>query len=75
MWVQLIVMVVAMLLSYALRPTQPPPAAKTLADVSVPTIEQGTPVAVVFGDVWVDQWFVLWYGDLRVAPIYASGKK
>lgn len=75
MWIQLAVLVVAAILSYALTPkpqTQPP---DTLSDVSVPTIEIGKPVSVAFGDVWIDDSNVLWYGDLSSQPIQASGGK
>jgi hypothetical protein len=75
MWVQLAVLVVAAILSYALTPkpqTQPP---DTLSDVSVPTIEIGKPVSVAFGDVWIDDSNVLWYGDLSSQPIQSSGGK
>ena len=75
MWVQIVVMVVAMIVAYATRPHPQKPPAATLSDVSVPTIDQGTPIAVVFGDVWVDSWCVLWYGDMRVTPIQSGGKK
>lgn len=71
----LIIMIVASLLAQALRPKPKPPPAATLADVNIPTIEQGTPVPVPFGDVWCDNWFVLWYGDLGNVPIKAKGKK
>lgn len=75
MWVQLIILVVAAILSYALTPkpqTQPP---DTLSDVSVPTIELGKPVSVAFGEVWVDDSNVLWFGDLSSYPIMSSGGK
>ena len=41
----------------------------------MPTVDQGTPVPVVFGEVWIENWMVLWYGDLRVTPIKSGGKK
>ncbi len=75
MWVELAVMIVSMILSYALRPKPKAPPAQQLKDVHLPTIEQGTPVPVVFGNVWIDQWFVMWYGDMRVTPIKSSGGK
>lgn len=75
MWVQLVIMIVAMILSAAMRPKNQTPPPASLSDVSVPTIQQGTPVAVAFGDVWIDQPFVLWYGDLRSQAITAGGKK
>ena len=75
MWIQLAVMVVSMILSYALRPKPQAPAAATLKDVQIPTIQIGTAMPVVFGDVWVDNWMVLWYGDLSTQPIKSGGKK
>lgn len=75
MYVQLIILVVALILSYALRPRPQNPPAATLDDVSIPTIEIGKPVAVVFGEVWVDDSNVIWYGDLTNSPIYAPGDK
>lgn len=75
MYVQLIILVIAAILSYALRPKPQTPPAATLDDVSIPTIEIGKPVAVVFGECWVDDSNVIWYGDLQNSPIYASGGK
>jgi len=71
----IIVTILAALLSYALRPRPPTPQPVTLNNVGVPTIAQGTPVPVIFGDCWVSQWAVLWYGDLSTTPIKASGGK
>lgn len=75
MWVQLVIMIVAYILSQALRPKPQTPAPANLSDLRIPTIQQGTPVAVAFGDVWIDQPFVLWYGDLRSQAITEGGKK
>jgi hypothetical protein len=69
----LVVLVVAAVISYALAPkppTQPPPA---LEDFTVPTAEEGRPVPVVFGEVWITGSNVLWYGDLSTTPIRRSG--
>lgn len=53
----------------------PPPAPDpaTLKDFNFPRIEEGTPQAVVFGDVWLESWQVLWYGNLSTSPIAAPG--
>jgi hypothetical protein len=50
---------------------KPPENAKpaSLAEFTFPQIEETTPQAVVFGDVWTDGWLVIWYGDLRDEPI------
>jgi hypothetical protein len=75
MYVQLIIMVVAAILAYALTPKPQAPPAATLNDVNIPTVEIGEPVIVIFGEVWIDDSHVLWYGDLLNTPIYASGGK
>jgi hypothetical protein len=53
------------------RPPAPPRS--TLEDFDVPQIEEGTPHAVVFGDVWLEGWQVLWYGNYRTTKITAEG--
>jgi hypothetical protein len=52
-----------------------PPRATTLDDFEVPQIEEGTPQAVVFGDVWLEGWQVVWYGNYRTTKIKSKGKK
>jgi hypothetical protein len=73
MWPQLVFMIVAAILAYALTPKPKTPAPDTLSDVSVPTIEIGKPVGVAFGEVWIDDSNILWYGDLSSWPIYPTG--
>lgn len=68
-WDLLIYAVVMMVISYAItalmmpKPVEPKPA--SLEDFQVPQADERTPQAVVFGDVWVPDWMVLWYGDFR----------
>ena len=53
-------------------------APATLKEFDFPQIEEGTAQTVVFGDVWLSGWQVLWYGDLRSEGIpaeKAGGKK
>ena len=75
MWIQLAIFIISAVLSMALRPKIKPPPAATMQDINLPTIKAGTPVPVVFGDVWIDQWFVLDYGDLRNSPIKEKSSK
>lgn len=75
MWIQLVIFIVSALIQLATRPKVKPPAAATLNDVNIPTIAQGTPVPVVFGEVWADNWMVLWYGDMHNQPIKQKGGK
>lgn len=47
----------------------------SLSDFDIPQVEEGTPHAVVFGDVWLEGWQVLWYGNYRTTKIKSKGKK
>ena len=75
MWVQLAILVVAAILTYALTPKPQTPPPDQLSDVSVPTIEIGKPVSVAFGEVWVDDSNILWYGDLSSQAFSPPGGK
>lgn len=55
------------------KPQKPKPAA--LEDFDFPQIEEGTPQSVIFGDVWVKDWQVLWYGNLRTSEIKSKSAK
>jgi len=72
---------IAMLVaSYAITAltTRSPPDSKpaALTDFDFPQIEEGTPQMVVFGDCWVEDWMVLWYGNYSVEALRGkSGKK
>lgn len=49
--------------------------AAALEDFDIPQVDEGTPHAVVFGDVWLEGWQVLWYGNYRTTKIKSKGKK
>jgi uncharacterized membrane protein len=74
-WVQLVIMIVSALISYALAPKPPQPKPASLTDFDAPTAEEGRPIPVVFGTVWIKGPNVLWYGDLRSVPIRKKGGK
>jgi hypothetical protein len=75
MWVQLAIMVISALIQYAMSTKPKPPTALTLGEVSIPTVEQGTPIGVNWGDVWCDNPMICWYGDLDTREIKSSGGK
>ena len=75
MWVQLVVMVAMMVISYALRPKPAVPRPAALEDFNVPTSEDGRECSMIFGTVWIDDPNVLYYGDLRTTPIKVKGGK
>lgn len=56
------------------KPEKPKPAA--LEEFEFPQVDEGTPQSVIFGDVWIPDWMVLWYGNMRSSSVKAkSGKK
>ena len=68
-----------MIASYAInallqpKPEQPKPASQEEFDF--PQIDEGTAQTVVFGDVWIEDWNVLWYGNMRNSAIKSKGGK
>lgn len=69
---------IAMVASYVIQAITmkvPNQQAASLEDFDIPQIDEGTPHAVVFGDVWLEGWFVLWYGNYRTTKIKSKGKK
>ena len=54
-------------------PGQKDPSPALLQDFSIPQIAEGSPQIVVFGDVWLTQWQVLWYGNLKSEAISGGG--
>lgn len=75
MWVNLIIAVVMLVVSYAIRPKTPSPTPAGIDSADIPTAEEGTPIPVVFGRVLVTGPNVTWYGALEAEPIYGSGGK
>lgn len=70
-----IMLIIALVVSYALRPKPPEPKPASLADFDVPTADEGRPIPVVFGTVTVTGPNVVWYGDLGTKAIKKSGGK
>ena len=72
-WVaQLIILVVSAILSYALRPKVEAPKPVT---GDAPTVEDGQAAIEVFGEVWVDDEFILAHKVVGTDKIKAGGKK
>lgn len=68
-----------MIASYAIQALLTPkpvkPKAAALEDFDFPQVEEGTPQSIVFGDVWISDWHVLWYGNLRTTAVRSKGGK
>lgn len=72
MWVQIAIMIISALLSAALAPKAQAPEAQ---QADLPVADDGKPVIVIFGDVWIDDSSILWFGDQDQIPIKSKGKK
>ena len=77
--IQIVISLVLMAASYAItsmnarkQATKKPSA---MEEFDFPQLDEGTPQAVVFGDVRTEDWMVLWYGDYKVTPIRSKGGK
>jgi hypothetical protein len=67
-----LLLVAAIAITLMLTPTNKQKPA-LLSEFNLPVPDEGTPQIVIFGDVWLDDWFVVWYGNLRSQAI-SSGK-
>ena len=73
--IQIAIMIVSAIISAALAPKPKPPKPASITDFDLPTAQEGREIPVVFGEVWITGPNVLWYGDLRSAPIKAKSSK
>lgn len=73
--VQLVIVIVAAVVAYAMAPKPPIPKPAALEDFDVPTAEEGRPIAKVFGECWITSPNNLWYGDLSTEAIKKKGGK
>lgn len=69
---QLAAMVVSALISYALRPKQKDPEP---AKANIPVAEDGKGIERIYGEVWIDDPYVLGFKQLGQKPIKAKGGK
>lgn len=74
MWNYFIIWLVTSVISYVLAPKPQQEKPKGLADIKVPTAEEGTEIPVIFGTIEAAP-FVAWYGDFKTEAIEAGGKK
>jgi hypothetical protein len=76
MWPQVVLWVVSLVISYALRPKPPAgPGPAGLEDIKAPTAEDGREIPVLFGTRDIKGANVVWYGDLKTVAIKEKGGK
>lgn len=68
-------LVASYVITAAIMPKPEKPKAASLEEFNFPQIDEGTPQSVVFGDVWISDWNVLWYGNMRTSEIKSKGGK
>lgn len=73
-WEYLVVLVVSALVSYALAP-KPQNQTPTAGQLDIPTPKPGTPLRVVWGEVWIDDAGISYYGNGSAIPIKKEGGK
>lgn len=68
-------LVASYFIAASIAPTNETPKPASLEDFDFPQIDEGTPQAVVFGDVICDGWQVLWFGNMRTSAIKSKSGK
>ena len=75
LWVQLAIMVISALISYALAPKPPKPKPAALEEFDIPQSKEGQPFCWIFGECYVPDATVAYWGNLNSSPIKAKGGK
>lgn len=71
-----IVLLIASFVIQALtQPKTPKPKPNAITDFQFPQSAEGRPMCVVFGDCWVPDQQILWYGNFRNSEIKSSPAK
>lgn len=74
MFIQIALFIASLIISAALQPKSPKPKAAAFEEFDFPTVDDGTPITVVFGDVWIKDWTVLGVANYRTEAIVAKIK-
>lgn len=74
MFMQLALAVGLMILSYLLAPKPENAKPHALKDFDVPVADPEKEIVVIFGDGWLKDPNVVWYGDLGTSKIKSKGK-
>ncbi len=74
MWVSIVVSLVISALAYVLTP-KPKVQGPTAGRLDVPAPQLGAPIKVIFGEVWVEDAAISYYGNQATSPIKSKGGK
>lgn len=75
MWQIIIVQLVISALIYIISPRPPKPAAPSAGKFDVPAPRLGRNLRVVFGEVWIEDADLTYFGNQATAPIKKKGGK
>jgi hypothetical protein len=70
---QIALFIVSTIIQVLLAPRPRVEAPQPATEFDAPLAEEGHPVPVVFGEVWLRAPNVVWYGDIAVQPIRSGG--
>lgn len=68
-------MIASVLISASLAPKPAALQPAAFEDFNLPTVDEGTPQAVVFGECWSGDWQVIGKGDYRTEPVRTKSPK
>lgn len=74
MWVQVALFIASLVISHLMMPKPQQAKPSAFDDFKFPTIDDGTPKIVVFGDVWITDWCVIGVGNYRTSAITKKQK-
>ncbi|AEY69556.1 tail assembly protein [Burkholderia phage vB_BceS_AH2] len=77
MWIQLIIALVMLVISYLImpKPKRNDPTVQALKDDDFPLADEGNEIPVVFGECVLAAPNVVWWGDVKTREIRSSGGK
>lgn len=74
MWMQIAISIAISALSYLIAP-KPKVQTPTAGALDIPKPKLGEPITVVFGEVWIEDCNISYYGNAHTKAIKASGGK
>lgn len=74
MWVAILVSIAINAIAYILTP-RPKPSTPTAGNLDIPDAKVGSPVPVIFGEVWIKDPLISYYGNQNTRAITKSGGK
>ncbi len=74
MWVAILVSLAISVVSYLLTP-RPKPQAQQPGQIDIPETKDGEPIPIVFGQAWIEDPHIAYWGNQSTTAIRKSGGK